>query len=369
MRHILPVIDGAVPAGFASLVRCHLDYHYLSQKTELSEDELDKILSLIQEFHNGKQIVLEKKFRKTLQWMIPKLASQHEIVPTIIALGALLGVSTDISEHEHIQMVKEPFRHTNHRDFYKQMINFLSRLERLRFFDLVTAMTKTVQNTGVSFHSVSGGVTDEDGSLTQWLDNLNTVQSLRGSKRKPHTNYFKLVSGLTADERRIRRIRTFVPTSFTAIHLNRDPSVSTMSIDEAAIAFDLPELADSIREYFHPSQQEGRGPIISRRYHGNRLSTLPPLSFNTIRIWYKVKVQTKSLFEPGLVNKAATLFAEPPSSLSEEEEESLQMRQSGIKLQDIAWIRGRYDCALFVNDMSKHFEGRANLKGEIPSTY
>lgn len=349
-RYILCVLDGApgVPSRFVALVRSHLDYFYMAQAGEVSHTTLTAILARISEMHEKKQTAYEQGYRTTEGWKIPKLEFQHHIVPSIIQLGNLLGLSTDISEHEHIQLVKEPFRRTNHRDFFSQMILYLDRLERLRYFDLATSLLTPV-------NTVNDTTEDSDTPTRQ-----QTVQNLSGARRPDHTNYFSHLHRLetmggpnsTASRRslRLNRIRTFSISSYTALHLNRDPDIKGLSIDEAARLFHLPDLRSAIQDFFYFESVSGQTttystPVLKRcnatQLRDRRSITL---KFDSIRVWFNIKVQTRSLQHPGTVNKAATLCALAPDSSS-------------------GWRLGRCDFALLMNNTSANFTGKANLRG------
>ena len=345
-RYLLAVLDGAVPPQFISLLRAYLDYTYIAQKTELTEADFVDILNLLHEFHSKKDIVHEKGYREVEGFIIPKLELQHHIVPTMIANGHLLGCSTDISEHEHIQQVKDPFEYTNRKDFEKQMVGRLDKLERLRHFDLVTA---------IEAENLSDSLRDRN---SNWLLNLSTIQNLRHAKQANHKDYFavmkKLESSNLAPKYR-NRIRTFKGSSFTAIHLTREAEIAEISIQQAAALFQLPDLYDAIREYFYSihthenlsssdhesSDSESAGLAISRC--PNAVPASFSLDFEKIRVWFAIRVQTRSLLEPGKANKTATICTQPPSE---------------------EWPLGRSDFALFANNLTKRFKGHADLKGK-----
>lgn len=355
-RLILCVIDGIVPNSFTELIRIFLDSIYIAQKTEVSESDLKEIQRLQNEFHSKKKIVIDRKYRDSSHFQIPKLEIQWAIVFTIAALGNLLGLSTDITEHEHIQMVKEPFRRTNHKDFYSQMLIFLQRMEKLRHFDMATALLQSTDLHKLEISRFYGGGEE----VEHFLDGLATVQNLRSAKRPEFTNYFALVKALASRSLKDQlRDRTFIPTPFTAIHLNRDPSVNGMTIEDAGRLYGLPDLYGAIVDYYtgsrdndHLRRARQRGePIISRGNSTQRECRLP---FDSIKIWYTLKVQTRSLSQPGRVTKPSTICAEPPGVRT--------LNEDGDPNE--IWIEGRYDFALFINDMSAEFHGKANLKGE-----
>jgi hypothetical protein len=334
-RFILSVIDGAVPTRFAGLIRAHLDYFYIAQCAEVSEDDMIEILDLLQEFHAKKDVVHTKGFRITEGFSIPKLELQHHIVPTIMATGNLLGSSTDTPERAHIDFVKGPYRMTNHKDYYPQMTSRLDMVERIRHFDLATGL-----------HDLEERCDQPDQDSTD----LRTIENLCGPKREDYTDYFAVLRGLENFGRQTsyKQTRTFSTHSFTVIHLNRDASISSISIDEASQKFGLRDLRSAMNDYYHylsnPNEDASRGPALRRTARSSSQATTLP--FENIRIWYTIKVQTKSLTEPGKTSRPRTLCAEPKST------------ESG-------WPYGRYDCALFINDLEAPFKGKANLRGGV----
>jgi hypothetical protein len=192
---------------------------------------------------------------------------------------------------------------------------------------------------------------------------VQTIQNLFGSKREDHANYFAVVKELDRlGNQHKRTTRTFIASPFTAIHLNRDPVV-TFSIEEAIRSYRLPDLREAIQEYYYnepletdtsDNHQWNTCPAISRHFPPQNL--LPTLEFTHNRVWHTLKVQTKSLAEPGRVNTPITIHAEPPSGSHKRDSQNRQETRN--------WKYGRYDCALFINDIDKPFERKANLIGE-----
>lgn len=380
-RYLLCAIDGFTPPTYTKLVRLFIECLYISQKLEITKNDLKTIKRLLTEFHKIKEIAHEKKYRtskdknKPPNWRIPKLEMQFAILFTIAYLGNLLGLSTDITEHEHILMVKEPFRHTNHKNFFLQMVKYLLRMERLRHFDLATAiLSATSSNLSDLSLDPSQFYGEDADEQEQFLESLNTVQALRSAKRAEFTNYFALLDALKTSGKSTAeaRTRTFIGASgeFTVIHLNRDPSLSTISIDEASELFELPDLSEAIYAYYinqilatntttEDDTNTTNGPII-RHSPLTRAQLNARLGISRMKVWFSIKVQTKSLVQPGRINKPATICAEPSNAPTH--------RAFDPGAINVDWIAGRYDFALFMNDAEKAFEGHANLRGKSTPT-
>lgn len=344
-RFIMPVLDGGVDSRFSKLVRIHLDYHYLAQSVEVSEDETRQIQELLQQFNDKKEIVNILKLRETKKkkrpkgFRIPKLELQQHIVPSILGTGNLQGSSTDTTEKGHGEFVKGPYRLTNHKDPYPQMTNRLDKLETVRNFDLVTgldALEKSISSLGESL--VEGAANS--------LHLLNTVENLQGTMDEEPADYFAIIKGLERLRHEGERVRnrTFSTHSFTAIHLNRDPDISSITIDQAAREFRIPDLHDAILGYYTQPQGNQQMRCVLRRGTrvGSRSCNIP---FNRVKVWFNIRIQTRSLANPGTVNGPQTLFALPKTT-----------ERGG-------WPKGRHDCALFINDIEKEFSGKADLRG------
>jgi hypothetical protein len=358
-RYILCVLDGAIPRQLMALIRSFIEYIYTAQAMEVSENDLEDIERLISEFHREKEIVHDRGYRTVPGWGIPKLEKQLGIVATIVAQGNLKGLSTEAPEHAHIDNAKNPFRQTNHKDFYPQMIAVVDKMERLRHFDLATAMLSSGTEEWLSSRPAdeSPGRDHRDVRKTALLDSLATIQNLRGGKREDHINFFEAVKAIETSSRPMkykRRVRTFIATPFTAIHLNRDPSIPQMTILDAMERFQLPDLLPAIQDYYyhqlHLSGSLQPSPIIARPS-----SQATELEFDSIRVWFSLRVQTRSVLTPGDVNKPATIYAEPPS----------RSQNGKACRQKTTWSKGRYDCALFINDDKAAFFGKVNLTGEL----
>jgi hypothetical protein len=357
-RHIMCVIDGKVPREFLRVMRSQLEYTYIAQNSEISEDDLLRINSLLCEFHENKYIAHSKGYRETEGWRIPKLELQWHIITTIAALGNLKGTSTEQSEHEHINQVKAPFRETNRKDHESQMVVGLSRRETLRHFDLATALTS--QSDAVAMLKPDQFIKDlGDDGVYNWLDELGTIQNFRGhGKRFKFLDYFAVAKSVENTSNG-KPARTFIGNPYTALHLNRTPSLSIISIDEASEMFDLPDLRDAIDDYYlkltHPHAHDKEGPVLSLSRVNDNLHARSSPEFNGLKIWFNIRVQTKSLQDPGLVNRSATIHATPPQQLDDRL----------LSKSEQNWVFGRYDCALFINDSDKPFFGSANLQGML----
>ncbi|QRV89358.1 Zn-finger protein [Ceratobasidium sp. AG-Ba] len=135
MRQFLPVaVDAQAPPDFVRMLHSLLDFSYLAHGTQLSNNELTEMETLLATFHNTKHALVDAK-------VVPKpgafdrLAKLHMLshyTYDIRELGAPDGYSMEMPEHLHIVYVKTPWRMSSRRDPLPQMEAFVERLEAIR---------------------------------------------------------------------------------------------------------------------------------------------------------------------------------------------------------------------------------------------
>ena len=150
-----------------------------------------------------------------LHWEVPKLELLQSVVPDIKSNGVPSQWSADFTEHAHISLVKEPARAGNNHGYEPQICRYLDRLEKIRNFDLATAIIASGFKFGPAAQSVDsdsdGGLdSDEEGptdfriSTTAELLPVISTFGYNPSASRPITDYFyraKLVkNGLLPSE-------------------------------------------------------------------------------------------------------------------------------------------------------------------------
>ncbi|KAF9455194.1 hypothetical protein BDZ94DRAFT_1129282, partial [Collybia nuda] len=135
-RYIIAVIADAVPKEFVTAIRALMDFRYLAQAPEISEDMCTTIDQALQEFHNHKDSIiaagarLGKKRRVIDNWYIPKLELLQSVSSSIRNSGAPIQWTADHTERCHITHVKDPSRSGNSRDNEPQICRHLDRAEK-----------------------------------------------------------------------------------------------------------------------------------------------------------------------------------------------------------------------------------------------
>ncbi len=106
-------------------IRSILDYTYMVQYPVLSEIDLQKMASLLVVFHQNKEIFVSNGLQNSDHLRIPKLHTLRHFMDDVRSGGTPDNFSTETPESLHIDMCKIPYRASNHREFNKQILNYL----------------------------------------------------------------------------------------------------------------------------------------------------------------------------------------------------------------------------------------------------
>ncbi|KAI6041166.1 hypothetical protein EDC04DRAFT_2601911 [Pisolithus marmoratus] len=81
----------------------------LLQVPKIMGTDITKLTASLQEFHDNKSALMEASMWGSLDhWQIPKLEIMLAIAPSISSMDALVQWSADITEHTHINIIKNP---------------------------------------------------------------------------------------------------------------------------------------------------------------------------------------------------------------------------------------------------------------------
>ncbi|KAF9527842.1 hypothetical protein CPB83DRAFT_869722 [Crepidotus variabilis] len=325
-RHIVSVIADAVSPDFLTAIRALLDFRYLAQSTIIDDTMCRQIEALLQLFHRHKKAILDAGARRgkkgpILNWQIPKLEFLQSVVPNLCLNGAPIQWTADVTEHAHISVVKEPADSGNNQSYEPQICRYLDRLDKINNFDLATSMLAA----GVDFgnrvingddNELDDNDDDDELLLSSTSDLLNTISPCGYKQSAPSrslTDYFyrsqMLDRGLINQAPFPRR--TFKCADNIVIHLSRDPPLKRMSVDNASMLFNLPDLRPALVDYLNRLQPDGYVKNIGGRRLARPESELP---FTHIEVWKKLCLQTKAYHFPHGLLSPVTVHAEPPSS-------------------------------------------------------
>ncbi len=234
-----------------------------------------------------------------------------------------------MTEHAHIEVVKDPAGAGNNQNYESQICRHLDRLDKIRQFDLATAIQEANINfrgpDDASANDSSDDESDDElhetiqvSTTSDLLDNIHPVSSLAGNSRQI-VDYFQVASHLKSGKIKNAPLpfRTHQSSHQVAFHLTRDPSCKRLTIAEVAEKYNLPDLWAALGDFLHRMDIEPMADkkAFIRSIGGRRLAPDDcPLPFTHLEVWERVRLQSKHYFFPHAVLPAQTVNASPPTS-------------------------------------------------------
>ncbi|KAF8810733.1 hypothetical protein BYT27DRAFT_7253430 [Phlegmacium glaucopus] len=128
------VLDAPLPGGLSNArlvraVRALLDFLYLAQYLVHTDETLQLLEDSLRRFHDNKSIFVDLDIRDAFN--IPKLHSARHYVEYIKLYGTLDNFNTEYTERLHIDLAKDAYAATNHKDEFTQMTIWLERKEKI----------------------------------------------------------------------------------------------------------------------------------------------------------------------------------------------------------------------------------------------
>ena len=180
----------------------------------------------------------------------------QSVVDNVKRNGVVFQWSADITEHAHITHIKDPARADNNQNYKSQVTRHLDRADKVHRFDLATS----IREAGVGFgYSSMGSEDSEDENVgchafqitttSTLLAEINPVSNIAGPTQDLNNYFIEAARILNDDDpNAVTQSRTFV-TSSTAFHLNCNPNIRHLSVDEVAGLFKLPDLHPSLADH------------------------------------------------------------------------------------------------------------------------
>lgn len=125
----LKLPDNRSPLPLIRAVRALLDFLYLAQYPLHTSETLRLLHKSLKLFDENKHIFIDLGIRGDFK--IPKLHSLTHYVDAIKLFGTTDNYNTEYTERLHIDLAKDAYRATNHRDEYAQMTIWLERMEKV----------------------------------------------------------------------------------------------------------------------------------------------------------------------------------------------------------------------------------------------
>ncbi|KAG2129435.1 hypothetical protein DEU56DRAFT_741345, partial [Suillus clintonianus] len=117
------------PGRLIRAVRGLLDFLYIALYPCHSSETLTLLVEALDLFHNNKQIFVDLEIRNNFN--LPKLHAGRHYVSMIQTFGTTDNYNTEYTERLHIDLAKDAYRATNHKDEFVQMTQWLERKEKI----------------------------------------------------------------------------------------------------------------------------------------------------------------------------------------------------------------------------------------------
>ncbi|KAG1722754.1 hypothetical protein EDB19DRAFT_1898159 [Suillus lakei] len=170
----LSCVSGAKHAQICCFILIHglLDFLYLAQYPCHSSETLSLLDEALALFHDNKQIFVDLGIRNHLNF--PKLHATHHYISMIRLYGTTDNYNMEYTKCLHIDLAKDAYHMTNHKDEFAQMTQWLEHKEK------IICHKKFICARAVSFQCL---ISDYGATYFRHGDPLVTVDSVHV---KPH---------------------------------------------------------------------------------------------------------------------------------------------------------------------------------------
>ncbi len=125
----LPIPGGADSSRVVRAARALIDFLFLAQYKSHTSETISLLQDHLIQFHNNKTIFLDLGVRKGFN--LPKLHSLSHYPSSIRLFGTADNYNTEQSEQLHIDLAKDAYHATNHKEELRQMTKWLERREKV----------------------------------------------------------------------------------------------------------------------------------------------------------------------------------------------------------------------------------------------
>ncbi|KAG1747998.1 uncharacterized protein EDB91DRAFT_1235850 [Suillus paluster] len=322
---IIAVSADAAPHGVLIAVRALMDFRYLVQSPSIDDNNLVHISAALNEFHANKDSIIDAgvhrgKGNKVINnWYILKLELMQSVVPSIRNSGVTAQWSADVTEHAHITEIKDPARSSNNNNYDPQICRHLDRLDKCLRFELATTLLDEKQNVKALANAAGSHMDDEDADNADLDDNIPVefLSTIQHGRSCPITNHFAIAWVL--QHKPVGSVPlplcSFV-VGRTTFHLAYKPSIQSITIDDVALKFGLPDLRPVLSDFLH---YEARSIFLTHSDHTHaiggprRAGPNSALPFEKVQVWFKLRLQDTEFHNVHNIRPAQTLNCAPPS--------------------------------------------------------
>ena len=127
----LPVPNAQVsPQRIVAAVRAILDFLFLAQFPSHSASTLTRLDDALARFHDNKDVFVDLGIRN--HFNLPKIHSMIHYSSSIRLFGTTDNYNTEQTERIHIDVIKDAYKETNHKDETIQMATWQQRREKIQ---------------------------------------------------------------------------------------------------------------------------------------------------------------------------------------------------------------------------------------------
>ncbi|KAG1883168.1 hypothetical protein F4604DRAFT_1921075 [Suillus subluteus] len=240
---IIAVTADAVPSAVITAVRALMDFRYLVQSTCIDDHDIERISTVLAEFHANKQAIIDAGFHRGKggkvidNWYIQKIELMQSIVPSIHNTGVVMQWTADTMEHTHVTDIKDPAQSSNNNNYDAQICHHLDCADKCHCFELAMSLLDLL-NQHAYLDEYDDNINldiDIDDDRDHPVDLLATTSSPGYSR--PITDYFAIAQTLLHKE--VGTIpwplRTFIVGQRIAVHLAYDPLIRALSVNDTAL--------------------------------------------------------------------------------------------------------------------------------------
>ncbi|KIJ35142.1 hypothetical protein M422DRAFT_262700 [Sphaerobolus stellatus SS14] len=143
-RVFTSLIYGAVPNQVSAVAHAVVEFIYYASFQSHSTDTLCHLQDALDTFHANKEIVVELGVQE--HFRIPKIHIMEHYVDFIHYKGSADGYNTEASELLHIDFAKQGYRASNKKEYIEQMVQFLTRCEKMHWFKSFLHWTDAIED-------------------------------------------------------------------------------------------------------------------------------------------------------------------------------------------------------------------------------
>lgn len=246
----LPLPDGMSNVRLVRALRAMLDFLFLSQYPVHTDATLNSLHEALERFHENKAIFVDLGIRKDFK--IPKLHFMNHYVSAITLFGTLDNFNTEYTERLHIDLAKDAYRATNHKDEYSQMTQWLERKEK-------------IQRHGefVKWRLMGSPTSERVEWITPGLNDTRELQMTKWPSKSEYVDQIENLYGATF----------FKPALARYIAEVHNPSIDRRRLDAAAAQVYLPDF--NRLSVYHRIKWIRRDPVSKERSTADSLHVQP----------------------------------------------------------------------------------------------